>query len=160
VEAAVRSVEQATGMAPVIVAHSMGGLAVRAWLAAQGNPLRAHRIVTIGTPHGGTWLARLARASNGRQMRLQSRWLAELARAEALHPHPYSRFTCFYGNCDNIVFPPSAATLAGADNRLLSGVAHVHMAYARPIAEEVDRWLASPSRPSTAPVGSSATADA
>ena len=32
VEAAVRSLEQATGGAPVIVAHSMGGLAVRSWL--------------------------------------------------------------------------------------------------------------------------------
>ena len=36
--------------------------------------------------------------------------------------------TCFYSHCDNIVFPPVTATLQGADNRHLPGVAHVQMA--------------------------------
>ena len=35
IAAAMTRLEQATGLAPVIVAHSMGGLAARAWLAAQ-----------------------------------------------------------------------------------------------------------------------------
>ena len=49
-ERAVRALEQATGEAPVIVAHSMGGLAVRAWLA-RGQP---HRVVDLaGVAVGG-----------------------------------------------------------------------------------------------------------
>ncbi|MBS0445709.1 MAG: alpha/beta fold hydrolase [Proteobacteria bacterium] len=144
VDAAVRRIEHATGVAPLLVAHSMGGLAARDWWSAQTDPYRVHRIVTIGSPHHGTWLAGVSRARNGRQMRLGSDWLVALARREAERAHPYRRYTCFYGNCDNIVFPPSVATLPGADNRLLTTVAHVHMVYAQAVADEVDRWLAAP----------------
>ena len=48
---AVRRVERATGLAPVVVAHSMGGLAVRAWLGRSTPNARCHRLVTIASPH-------------------------------------------------------------------------------------------------------------
>ena len=51
------------------------------------------------------------------------------------------RFICFYGHCDNIVFPPATAALAGADNRHLPGVAHVHMASRPEPWEEALRWI-------------------
>lgn len=38
-------------------------------------------------------------------------------------------FTCFYGNADNIVFPPRLATIEGATNLLLPGTPHVAMIY-------------------------------
>ena len=139
VDQAVRRLEGATGMAPMIVAHSMGGLAVRAWLQAHGADARVHRVVTIGAPHGGTWLARFAFMPNARQMRQANAWLIALAAAE-----PASRralFTCFYGHCDNIVFPPSTATLTGADNRHIAATAHVHMASAEVVFDEICRWL-------------------
>ena len=60
-------------------------------------------------------------------MRQHSDWLATLERAEASRPLP--PFTCWYSDCDNIVFPPSTAMLFGADNRLLAGRAHVAMAF-------------------------------
>jgi triacylglycerol esterase/lipase EstA (alpha/beta hydrolase family) len=126
IEAAIQRLEQVTGRAPLVVAHSMGGLAVRRWYAEQADAARVHHIVTIASPHRGTWLARFALTRNTRQMALQSRWLRTLAERE--HVARHGRFTCFYGHCDNIVFPPSTATLPGADNRHLSGVAHVAMA--------------------------------
>lgn len=60
IEAAVQRAELVTGRRPVLVGHSMGGLAIRAWLAAQppAQQTRWLAVVTIGTPHGGTWLAR------------------------------------------------------------------------------------------------------
>ena len=139
VEDGVRRLEQATGCAPVAVAHSMGGLALRRWWAERGDDARLHHAITIGTPHHGTWLARFALTRNGEQMQRHSRWLQGVAAREpAGRP---ARFTCFYGHCDNIVFPPSTATLAGAQNRHLAGVAHVHMA-ARPEPwDEVQHWL-------------------
>lgn len=124
-DAAVRRVEQASGLAPVIVAHSMGGLAVRAWLARHAADARVAHVITIGTPHHGTWLARFGFSPNARQMRRDSRWLAALAATEP--PSRASRFTCYYGHCDNIVFPAATATLPGADNRHLAGWAHVEM---------------------------------
>ena len=126
IESAVRRLELATDTAPIVVAHSMGGLALRRWWAQHGDEHRVHHAITIGTPHQGTWLARFAVSLNGRQMQPHSRWLATLA---ALEPTSRAqRFTCFYRHCDNIVFPPASATLPGADNRHLPGVAHVHMA--------------------------------
>lgn len=126
-EDAVVRVTAATGQAPVLLCHSMGGLAARAWLRAHQADGRVHRVLTLGTPHGGTWLGRFSRAVNGRQMSLAGEWVGALQRAE-----PAGRaalFTCWYSNCDNIVFPASTAALAGADNRLVEGVAHVEMAF-------------------------------
>jgi triacylglycerol lipase len=58
-------------------------------------------------------------------MRWQSPWLLQLAAAEPAQR--YRLFTCFWGHCDNIVFPASTATLPGADNRHMRGHAHVHL---------------------------------
>lgn len=124
-EDAVLRLERATGVPPVIVAHSMGGLAVRRWWAERGDDARVHHAVTIATPHRGTWLARFAMTRNARQMQQLSGWLQTLAQREPASRA--ARFTCFYGHCDNIVFPPSTATLDGAQNRHLAGTAHVHM---------------------------------
>ena len=144
IEQAVQRLESHTGLAPVIVAHSMGGLAVRRWWAEPGNEVRVHHAVTMGTPHHGTWLARFAVTRNGRQMRQNSSWLRALYASEpADRP---ARLTCFYSHCDNIVFPPHAATLSGADNRHLPGVAHMQMVDQPEPWQEVQRWLAAPIR--------------
>jgi len=129
IERAVADLQQRTGRPPLVVAHSMGGLATRAWLAAQPDAAaadaRVHRVITIATPHHGTWMARFGHTPNARQMRIGGRWLAALAAAEP--PQRHARFTCFYGHADNIVFPARTATLAGADNIHLPAVAHVAM---------------------------------
>ena len=127
IEAAVQAVTRASGQPPLLVCHSMGGLAARAWLRAGDHAARVHHVVTIGAPHHGTWLARFSRLTNGRQMALGSDWLRELQRDADQQPAP--RFTCWYSNCDNVVTPPSTATLPGADNRLLPGAAHVSLAF-------------------------------
>lgn len=126
-DAAVSRMEAATGQPPMLICHSMGGLVARAWLLAEGARGRAAHVVTIGSPHAGTWLARFGQGRNSRQMRLASDWLQTLARRETAHDH--AAFTCWYSNCDNIVFPVSTAALAGADNRLVPGQAHVALAF-------------------------------
>jgi pimeloyl-ACP methyl ester carboxylesterase len=141
IEAAARRIELATGMAPVAVGHSMGGLAIRRWWADHADN-RLHHAITIGTPHHGTWLAILSMTRNSRQMRQRSAWLQTLSLREPRIRA--ARFTCFYSHCDNIVFPTSTATLVGADNRHLQGVAHVHMVDRREPFDEAMRWLAAP----------------
>jgi len=140
VDRAVREMQASTGLAPLIVCHSMGGLVARHWLAtATAASSRAHHIITIGSPHHGTWLARLSRTINSRQMRLRSHWVSTLAAGEARR---HALFTCFYSHCDNIVFPAEVATLRQADNRRVRGVAHVAMAYHPEVRNEVARQLA------------------
>lgn len=140
IEAAVARATTATGLPPVLVCHSMGGLAARAWLQAD-NLQRVHRVITIGSPHHGTWLARFSRLPNGMQMARHGPWLRALERSE--NPAPHARFTCWYSNCDNIVFPASTATLAGADNRLVRGVAHVQLAFRPEVMSESLDLIAS-----------------
>ncbi|MEO7128769.1 MAG: alpha/beta fold hydrolase, partial [Rhodoferax sp.] len=131
IEDAVQRVTQATGRTPLLVCHSMGGLATRAWLRAANGYARVHHVVTIGTPHHGTWLARSMGGANARQMRIGCDWQRQLERDLPLQQQ--ALFTCWYSNCDNIVFPASTATLPGADNRLLRGVAHVQLALDRTV---------------------------
>jgi triacylglycerol esterase/lipase EstA (alpha/beta hydrolase family) len=127
IEDAVQRLTRATGLAPVLVCHSMGGLAARAWLRAHPEGERVHHLITIGSPHRGTWLARFSHLENGRQMKFDGPWIRELERCAVAVPA--SRFTCWYSNCDNIVFPASTATLPGAQNRLVRGAAHVQLAF-------------------------------
>ena len=127
VEDAVTRMSQATGVPPVLVCHSMGGLVARAWLAAYAADDRVAHVITIGTPHRGTWLGQFSLSSNGRQMRLNSRWLADLAAKE--HAGRRAKFTCWYSHCDNIVFPASTATLPDADNQHVPGQAHLQLAF-------------------------------
>ena len=144
IEAAVEKLRAATGQLPVVVAHSMGGLAVRAWRARHREAEQVHRIVTIASPHQGTWLGRFAVTTNGEQMHTGSGWLESLSRSE--QPSDHAHFTCFYGHCDNIVFPIRSATLPGADNRHLPATAHIHMAFHPEVIREVLRWV-DPSLP-------------
>jgi pimeloyl-ACP methyl ester carboxylesterase len=145
IEEAVQRAERLTGLPPVLVCHSMGGLAARAWLA-HGSPAaqRLRQVITIGTPHYGTWISRFSRMPNGRQMRQNHEWLGTLSAGEvAALVTPYSRYVCWYSNADNIVFPASTAMLPGADNRHVPGVAHVALAFHPRVMRESLAMLAS-----------------
>jgi triacylglycerol lipase len=146
-EQAVEALERTTGQAPVIVAHSMGGLAVRHWLSRFGRDGRVHRIVTIATPHAGTQMARHGLTRNASEMHIGSDWLQALAERE--DPAWRSKFTCFWGHCDNVVFPTQNATLPGADNRHLPATPHVQMVFHPDVFEEVLRWVADRSERET-----------
>ena len=144
IEAAVARLESITGAPVVLVGHSMGGLAIRAWLRQFEADTRVLRIITIGSPHQGTWLARYSRTTNGKEMRQRGAWLTALAAAEPATRS--ARFTCFYGHCDNIVFPASSARLPGASNLHVAGIAHVHMAFQQVVFDEVLAWTTTPAR--------------
>jgi len=135
VEAAVSRITETTGLPPVLLCHSMGGLVARDWLREGRNHQRIARVVTIASPHHGTWLGRHARSGSGLQMQQGNAWLAALADTE--EPALLTRFSCWYSNCDNVVFPASTATLPWADNRLVVGLPHVAMAFDPQLMAEV-----------------------
>lgn len=140
VEAAVARVEAATGLPPLVVAHSMGGLVMRAWLrAGAGRHARVARVLTIGTPHRGAWIAGMALSPNARQMRIGSPWMTGLPDAAA----DAALFTCWWSECDQIVFPPPTAVLPGAESRRLPGVAHVALVRREEIWDDLVARLAA-----------------
>jgi triacylglycerol lipase len=149
IERAVQRIEAATGMPAVLVGHSMGGLAIRAWLAQCNAHARVARVITVGSPHRGTWLARYGHTCNSKQMRAGGPWLSQLASREGTYQR--SLFTCFFGRCDNIVFPVACATMEGARNLHLAGSAHVDMLFRPEVFSEVWKSLApDPTAPETA----------
>lgn len=126
-DACVRRMADATGRAPLIVAHSMGGLVVRAWLgrlSAQERLRLAAHVVTLATPHQGTWMARFAHGLPALDMREDGPWLRRLGPPPAQVP-----FSCWWSTCDNIVFPAPVAMLPGSDGHRLDDVAHVQMVF-------------------------------
>jgi len=123
VERAVRELCAAAGTDKVaIVAHSMGGLVARAWMRAHGSAALA-RVITLGTPHHGTALARFGLGKNAFQMRPGSAWLRALAASE--DGAGRSLVTSLYTHHDNIVSPQESSRLEGARNIEFGGVGHV-----------------------------------
>jgi triacylglycerol lipase len=129
-DAALVQLQRATGQAPLVVCHSMGGLVLRAWRQtrlqrgepAEATDARIHHVLTIGTPHRGTWLARFGRQVNAVQMRRDSLWLQTLSASES--PAWRARFTCVWSDCDNVVFPPCCGLLEGAASLHRPGRGH------------------------------------
>jgi pimeloyl-ACP methyl ester carboxylesterase len=105
-----------------IVAHSMGGLVARAWMRAHGTG-RVARVITLGTPHHGTALARFGLGQNAFQMRPGSAWLHALAASE--DGAVRALVTSLYTHHDNIVAPQESSRLEGARNLEFGGVGHV-----------------------------------
>jgi triacylglycerol lipase len=145
IERAVLRIETATGLAPVIVAHSMGGLVARAWLRSRASHKRsdgtdeAARLITIGTPHRGTWLARLAMAANARQMRVDSAWMRDLAGREP--PTLPGLITSWWSECDQIVYPPPTGVFPGSEAKQLRGVGHIALTAREEIWNEIRRRI-------------------
>ena len=116
----------------IIVAHSMGGLVVRAYLRAHGGAHIA-RVITLGTPHHGTHLAQFGIGSNTRQMRPDGHWLATLACGESAAQR--ALLTSIFSHHDNIVAPQTSCRLQGAKNIEFGGVGHVAMGRDRRILQ-------------------------
>ncbi|MFZ3128409.1 MAG: alpha/beta fold hydrolase, partial [Rhodoferax sp.] len=135
VEAAVATLCQQTGAPRVaLVGHSMGGLAIRAWLRAHGTQ-RAARVLTLGTPHVGTRLAAHSQTPNGRQMVWHSAWLAELTAAESDAVRSLLRIAITPQ--DNIVYPQQAQSLEGIRPTVFEGIGHLQMC----LDAGVIRWV-------------------
>jgi triacylglycerol esterase/lipase EstA (alpha/beta hydrolase family) len=141
VERAVDALCAASGRRQVaIVAHSMGGLVARAWLRDHGAG-RAARVITLGTPHHGTALARFGLGRNAFQMRPGSAWLRALAGSEDAATR--ARITSIYTHHDNIVSPRESSRLAGARNLEFGGVGHVALGSDARVLAAVMRELAA-----------------
>ncbi len=125
IEHAVQILCQHTGGPQVaLVGHSMGGLAIRAWMRAHGTA-RAAMAVTLGTPHQGTQVSPHARAPNGKQMVWHSTWLAALAAGESAATR--NLFRIAITPQDAIVFPQREQTLPGVAPEVFDGLGHVQL---------------------------------
>lgn len=111
----------ATGARRVIViAHSMGGLVVRAYLRRFGSD-RLARVMSIGAPHHGSMHAWFFPGVSLAQLRPGNAWLAAL-NAEPLDPS--LRFLSLWSWHDSMVAPQTSSELPGSIDATLVGVGH------------------------------------
>ncbi|MGK5638602.1 esterase/lipase family protein [Streptomyces sp. URMC 126] len=129
-----------------VVGHSLGGLVARYYVQRLGGDALVRRLVTLGTPHGGTRVAPpMSVHPLVRQMRPGSDVLTELA---APAPGCRTRFVGFWSDLDQVMVPVETARLDHPDlvvrNIRVSGVGHlalpVHPAVVAGIRQALASW--------------------
>ncbi|GAB2588115.1 esterase/lipase family protein [Microlunatus antarcticus] len=145
----VRALATATGHDRVhVVGHSLGGLIARWFVQRQGGDDVVDTLVTLGTPHGGTELARLSPLVPLLPMTRALTPGSAVVRALA-EPAPgcRTRFVAYASDIDHLVLPHRNARLEHPDldvtNVDVHGVGHLSMPHHRPLAYEVADLLAN-----------------
>ena len=97
-----------------VIGHSLGGLIARYYVTRLGGDDRVHTLVTLGTPHAGTFNAYALPSKLCRQLRPGSALMREL---DAAVPGCKTRFMAYWSDLDELVFPQRNAKLNHPDLR-------------------------------------------
>jgi triacylglycerol lipase len=127
-----------------VIGHSLGGLIARYYVQRLGGDARVHTLVTLGTPHSGTELARPLRILPlVDQLTPDSAMIRELAEPA---PDCGTRFVAFYSDIDHLVWPRRNGRLDHPDlqvrNVPVSGVGHLSMPNNSSVAFKICSTLA------------------
>jgi triacylglycerol lipase len=123
-----------------VVGHSLGGLLARYFVQRLGGDAYVRTLVTLGTPHGGTELARLAPRAFPlvRQLSPRSPVIRELAEPA---PGCRTRFLAFSSDLDHLVVPSRNARIEHPDldatNVAVRGVGHLSLSINRRVAQQI-----------------------
>ncbi|HMI35345.1 MAG TPA: alpha/beta fold hydrolase [Propionibacteriaceae bacterium] len=112
-----------------VIGHSLGGLITRYYVQRLGGDSWVHTLVTLGTPHQGTHLARAAPLLPlVRQLTPSSPIIQELAEPA---PGCRTRFIAFHSDIDPVIVPSGNARLEHPDlnvqNISVRGVGHLSL---------------------------------
>jgi triacylglycerol esterase/lipase EstA (alpha/beta hydrolase family) len=124
VDEVIRANDLPSGAQVDCVAHSMGGLVVR--LAIDGDTsARIATLVTLGSPHQGTYAARYGASRNVVDLRPDSAVMRRLA-AQLPWPGPPShpRLVALWSASDVLLLPAEAACTEGAETIEMIGFTH------------------------------------
>jgi pimeloyl-ACP methyl ester carboxylesterase len=126
-----------------VVGHSMGGLIARYYVTRLGGDERVHTLVTLGTPHQGTYTAYGWHNQLTRQLRPGSGLMREL---EQPVPHCRTRFVVYWSDLDQLIFPQRNAALEHPDlsvrNIDLHGVGHMSLPIIGSVVHGISSTLA------------------
>jgi pimeloyl-ACP methyl ester carboxylesterase len=126
-----------------VIGHSMGGLIARYYVTRLGGDERVHTLVTLGSPHHGTYLAYAWNSRIMQQLRPGSPLLRELEQpVEACR----TRFLCYWSDIDQLMFPQRSAALEHPDlnvtNIEMHGVGHMSLPIMQAVVHGIGAALA------------------
>ena len=123
-----------------IVAHSLGGVVARYYIDRLGGEARVGRLITIGSPHNGTVIARFgALFPSARETRQNSPFYAELGK---LAPKKNIAFTSVWSRADAIIEPPESASIAPAgEDRVFEDLGHLSLLLSPRVVDAVAERL-------------------
>jgi pimeloyl-ACP methyl ester carboxylesterase len=117
-----------------IVGHSMGGVVARYFVTLGGGDGAVHRLITIGSPHGGTDVSRIGIGHASRELFIGSKLVTRLAAA----PQPQlTRLTTILSHGDALVPASQQEEIAGAERIVFDDLGHVAMLGSRRVAREI-----------------------
>jgi triacylglycerol lipase len=121
-----------------VVGHSRGGLAARDYIRTLGGGRRVAHLVTLGTPHHGTWSSRGCPGCGCREMRPGSDYLERLNAGD--ETPGATEVTSICSRQDGVV-PARSSWLRGARNIEVRGVTHTDLLRSRRVYEEIRAGL-------------------
>ena len=126
-----------------VVGHSLGGLIARYYVTRLDGHHRVHTLVTLGTPHGGTFNAYALPSLLCRQLRPGSALMRELG---APAPGCGTRFVAYWSDLDQLVFPQRNAKMNHPDlnvrNIGIHGTGHMSLPINRDVVHGISTMLA------------------
>ena len=126
-----------------VVGHSMGGLIARYYVTRLGGDERVHTLVTLGSPHHGTYAAYVWNSRIMQQLRPGSPLMQELEQpVEGCR----TRFLCYWSDIDQLMFPQRSAALEHPDlnvtNVEMHGVGHMSLPIMQSVVHGIGAALA------------------
>ena len=125
-----------------LVGFSMGGIVSRFYVQRLGGIERVLRIVTISSPHRGTWTAWLRGNAGVRQMRPNSEFLRELNQDCAMLER--ARFVSIWTRFDLMIVPARSSVLPVGRSIQIEALAHPLMVRDRRVLRLVETILMDP----------------
>lgn len=130
----------------IVIGHSMGGVVIRTYLDQQDGGKRVARAISLGSPFGGTVLAKgpSGLGENLKQMIVGSEFSRRLVAAEE---QPCATdFTAIWSPHDSIVAPQKGTAVKPSYGRSIAmpGVGHMEMIVSRPVMNKVLDVLKNP----------------
>jgi triacylglycerol esterase/lipase EstA (alpha/beta hydrolase family) len=124
-----------------LVGQSMGGLVIRTYLSKNSARSKVRRVVTLGSPHGGSKLAVLGWGQAAKEMIPGSAFLESLNQSVQIPKGGH--FCCIYTIVDNMVLPNESTKLSwdGVKNLETRGVNHVGLVFCKHTARLVRDYL-------------------
>jgi len=124
-----------------LIGFSMGGLVARYYVQRMDEASRVRRLITISSPHRGTWTAYLLWNIGARQMRPGSAFLRDLERNREVLTR--ARFTSIWTPLDLMIVPANSSVVPEANVVRINVTHHAAMVRDPRVMHAVEKALRS-----------------